>query len=176
MTITFIAGISKAKETCHTLPECQKLKLQIDAKIQKLQGGFIRNGKIERVGNQDDATGVCERQSKRLPTARELAIEATLFGAEILETYEVPSGEAPRGFYLVSVINPDNKRDQFYFNRLNFKWPTNIPLSRPWIWSSSLDPNDNENAFGLNSENGYIYGEFFNGHTNNGDSAVCLDP
>ena len=46
--IALIAGVAQAGEVCNTISECQKLKQQVDAKIQELQGGLSQIGDFLR--------------------------------------------------------------------------------------------------------------------------------
>ena len=83
----------------------------------------------------------------RLPTARELAIEATKYGAEILELSQVSPGNLPKGFTFKNVENlekVDEEKDQFYYSNENYVKPAG-GIGNYWIWSRSIlirDPYD----------------------------------
>jgi hypothetical protein len=166
--IALIAGVVQANEVCNTVSECQKLKWQADAKIQQLQGGissigdFLRNtdGTVKTNVNQYQAYDLCKAQGKRLPTARELAVEGTKHGAEILELNQISEGITRSDFRLVSVVNADGKKDKFYYDGYeNYARPAGDSANY-WIWSSSLHPNIGANigayAFRLSEQYGYF--------------------
>ncbi len=87
----------------------------------------------------------------RLPTAREFAVYAQSRGAKgILETYDVPTGQTPLLPYLkISVVNPDNSRDEFYFNYEGFV-PEQSDLREHYFWSSSRELGVPNKAFQFN--------------------------
>jgi hypothetical protein len=160
--IALMAGVVQANEVCNTVSECQKLRWRADARIQQLESGissigdFLRNrdGSVKTGVNQYQADALCKAQGKRLPTLRELAVEANKHGAEMLELNQVSSGKPPTGFHLVSVRNADGKRDHFYYSTGNYARPRYS--GDHWTWSSSLSPTHYDSAYHLLNYGGYI--------------------
>jgi hypothetical protein len=158
--ITLIAGVVQAGEICSTVSECKRLERQADVRIQQLQEGLSqlgyllrhKDGTIITGAHQDDAINLCRRRGKRLPTARELAVEGTKYGAELLDLNQVSSG-IPEGFYLVAAVNSDGKKDQFFYSTENYNRPEG-DLGNYWVWSSSVHPHNDGYAYIFNGNNG----------------------
>ncbi len=124
------------------------------------QDGVIRDARGNLLSmNQARAIKACADQKMHLPTIRELAQMSQAMGAKgILETSEVKEGEVPAGFYLVSAINPNGKKDEFYFNYSGYVRPAG-DLGNNWFWSSSVDSDDSGVGYVLNGYNGDVYGD-----------------
>ena len=80
----------------------------------------------------------------------------------ILELNQVPSGQSPKDYRLISSRDPrSDVKDQFFFNANGYKLPTNIP-NLGSVWSLSTEERDF--AWALNYDTGemfvgYIYGD-----------------
>lgn len=90
------------------------------------------------------ASKLCKLQGKRLPTPREFAVEATKYGAKILETEEVP-GVVPYGFNIMITENI-NGADHFYYSNENYKNPS-LSEEQAWTDSSITDYNQDQIVF-----------------------------
>lgn len=155
----------QAGEICNTLPECQTIRAQVDKRIRELQGSintigdFLRNpdGSVRTKINQIEASRECERLGTRLPTVRELAQEGTKLGAALLEVSEYRSGKIPLGYARDDFYKIETKEgDTFYYSYRNYKRPSG-DLGNYWVWSSSLHPNDGDNAFVFNGYYGSVF-------------------
>jgi hypothetical protein len=139
-------------------------------------GSILRNadGSVRRM-NWFEATGVnpdtakkenpdaCKKAGKgRLTTARELAMLAKSRGAKgILEMSQVdPEREAAgdyfmQGYFLKSTINPDGKRDQFYYSAKGYTPPAD--KDEQLIFAvSSIDTTYYWNTFFFDGYAGYM--------------------
>jgi len=105
------------------------------------------NGKIIYPTSLLHAETICNGLGKRLPTAREVAVHATKYGAVIKEIDELTIAEARRrGFELKVVLNLDGSIDQFYFSRRNYKSDLPSDLDR-WLFAASLHVLETNKAF-----------------------------
>ena len=176
-----LSGRAMAQELCETLSECQQLEKQVKERIRELQGhlsvtigDFLRisDGQVRNRINQYQAERACAEQGSRLPTARELAEEATRYGAEILELSQAPTGKVPEGYYRINAKNPNGTTDSFYYSRQNYKRPSG-DLGNYWVWSSSLHPVFDDVAFDFYGADGFLY--YYSRGTRFGyDSARCV--
>lgn len=149
----FIFTAAHANNVCNSIAECNQVIQASDTKIQQLEGAypelgnFIRNtdGSVKKQLNHYQTTKQCKALGRRLPTAREFAVEATKYGAEILEFDEVYPGDTPSGFKLISALNPDGKLDKFYYSMTYYKSP--IYTHTLSMWSSSVSPEDPNSAY-----------------------------
>lgn len=120
------------------------------------QNGIVRDadGHVLTM-SQKQAIKACAENGMHLPTIRELAKLSQSMGAKgILETrVKDGSGEKPEGFHLVSSINPDGKKDEFYFSRSGYVAPKG-DLGNNFFWSSSVDSRVPKYGNGLNGANG----------------------
>lgn len=107
------------------------------------QDGLIRDAEGNLLFmNRAQAVKACADQKMHLPTIRELAKMSQAMGAKgILETSEVKKGEVPNYYpdfyFLVSAINPNGQKDEFYFNISGFV-PPDGDWRNNWFWSSSV--------------------------------------
>ena len=103
--------------------------------------------------DQFEAEKLCLDKGMRLPTARELALDAiarkALPSSAISETKK-------DGYYLVKGTDSAGNPDHFYFSPKGYKRPAG-DLGNKWFWSSSVHPDDSLDAYVLNGFNGYIY-------------------
>jgi hypothetical protein len=124
-------------------------KLDLDG-ILRSDDGSIRY--IDR----DAAMTACP-QGTHLPTIRELAELSKANGAKgILELNQLdPKKKLPAGYYGVhGAINPDGKKDSFYYNPSGYVRPSG-DLGKNWFWSSSIDSLD---CFDYQICNYFMYG------------------
>jgi hypothetical protein len=112
--------------------------------------GFVRNdgnGKLHYVFQYEALGGglygtthplACSA-NWHLPTIRELAKWAQASGAKgILETAQVPSGQAPSGYQLVNAKNlADGAKDDFYYNNSGYVPPAG-DMGHVWFGTSSI--------------------------------------
>ncbi len=112
----------------------------------------------------------CADQKMHLPTIRELAQMSQAMGAKgILGTSEVKEGEVPDGFYFVSAINPNGKKDEFYFNYSGYVRPVG-DFGNNWFWSSSVDSVYSDYGFNLYGSSGNV----FAGYRDNNNAVRCV--
>ncbi len=141
-----------AAPVCNTLPECQQLKENVDARIQELQAGLAPQfGDIVRHADgsinymsQSVAISYCAGKGMHLPSARELAQLATSMGAAGFS--ETPK----KGYQAVQAWNADGEDDVFYFSSVGYKSPAG-DLGNNWFWSSSrysVNPQRSYNLYG----------------------------
>jgi hypothetical protein len=139
--IALIAGFAHAGDYCDQLPEkfrtIDMVNVSIRGSYENGDGFLVRSGKTLNGINQCQADYACKQLGARLPTARELAIEGRKHGAEMVELS--PDSPAPKDFYLVIVVNPNGKKDQFYYRYENYAIPAG-DLGNYWMWSSSVHP------------------------------------
>jgi len=110
------------------------------------------NGKVIYM-NSVDAVQYCQKLGDRLPTARELALWATQYGAKISDTPQ-------DGFAKINGTDAVFYADTFYYQNSAFK----APLGEMGIytyWSSSPDntlPSDSDGfPYDTNGGDGYFY-------------------
>lgn len=104
---------------------------------QPTDDGIIRNndGTVADIAHVTAFTA-CP-QGTHLPTIRELSEESQAKGAKgILELSQVNADQIPKGYQKISAINPDGRKDEFYFNPEGQKRPLG-DLGHYWFWSSS---------------------------------------
>ncbi len=145
--ILLLAGLAQANQSDDLL-------------ILKNEDGTIKSITEYHISFYDD---FCIDQGKRLPTARELAIEAVKHGAEMLEVSEFEQYVSNHygvvvGFDLIDVVNPDGKKDQFYYREDNYKRPAG-DQGNYWIWSLSKETVyfGDTRYVGMNTKNGSMY-------------------
>lgn len=136
-----------------------------------------KDGKIVTNLNQYEAENFCKMQGKRLPTVRELAIDATKYGAVIEEKGKFGSEEEARqnGFSLKVTAKADGGiEDQFYYNRRAFNPELAGELKSYWIWSSSLlHGREGKVAFAFSGWDGIIAVDYRNNSVEN-DAVRCV--
>jgi hypothetical protein len=122
------------------------------------QDGVVRDNHANPLlMNQADAMKACAGHGMHLPTIRELAKISQSMGAKgILEKSEVQEGKVPAGFYLVIAIDPNGKKDEFYFNYSGYNRPAG-DLGNNWFWSSSVVSDVSYNGYGLDGYVGDVY-------------------
>jgi hypothetical protein len=103
----------------------------------------------------------CEAAGKgRLPTIRELAQEAQTLGAKgVLEVNQVDPNNVPAGYYLVSAINPDRQKDEFYFNHDGYQRPSG-DLGAHLFWLASVHPHISALGFYFSGPYGGVYSRY----------------
>lgn len=132
-TLTILLTLSQASATENLISDLVK---NSDGKI--LKSGWFRGKDICRIVKGGD-----------LPTVRDYAEEATKYGAEILETYQVSKEKLPNDFVLVDVYNINvahnvQKRDTFYYSFKSYNAP-NGELGKTYAWTSSTYADAYEN-------------------------------
>lgn len=83
----------------------------------------------------NEAVRFCKKKGMRLPTARELAMIAKKYGAEILEIDETSPN--PEGFRYIKATDPNGKIDEFYFGRADYTRYRDVVFFEHKWWSSS---------------------------------------
>jgi hypothetical protein len=108
-------------------------------------GNGITMGKIE-------ATQYCQNLGDRLPTARELALWATQYGAKVSNTPQ-------NGFEEIQATDAAGNSDTFYYQRSGYQNSSDERLY--WYWSSSILPGESSLEYILD---GYCGVFAFNDH------------
>lgn len=141
--------------------------------------GFILNANglpLKYELNQYEASEQCKQVGLRLPTARELIKEQLDNGAILVEVADFNQGKLSQGvsaskLYLVSAINSDGSRDQFYTNYNDNYQVSSSPVKYLWTWSSSTFAENSDRAFGFDGRAGFLGG---GARTNGKYSARCV--
>ena len=151
----FATSVQAETKHCHTIENCQKLKAEVEADLAEL----LKNVTPELTGilktgvDQYEAEKICLDKGMRLPTARELALDAiarkALPSSAISETKK-------DGYYLVKGSDSVGSPDHFYFSYKDYKRPAG-DLGNKWFWSSSVHPDDSDFAYVLNGIYGDVY-------------------
>lgn len=136
-----------AASSCPTMPEFSDILRRTDGTIIYM--------------TQSSALVYCVNHGQHLPSARELALLASKFGAEISETPQA-------GFNPISVKNMDGKIDTFYFSNAGLSTPPGDLAGG--FWSSSLEPSRSNDAFIFD---GYFRDIFSIGIQNN-RAVICV--
>ncbi|MEK7070931.1 MAG: hypothetical protein AAB966_03930, partial [Patescibacteria group bacterium] len=114
---------------------------------QKDVGDFIRlpDGKIRGYLGRDDAYSECKRRTSKIysiPSIKQLAVEATKYGASVIEVSDFENGYLPSGFEkkfyeLILGVSDDGSEEKFYYSYQNYLAPKNEE-SNYWVYSSSV--------------------------------------
>ena len=155
MMLGLFATSVQAKEVCDTIEECQKLKTKVEARLAELLKDVTPEltGILKTGVDQYEAEKICLDKGMRLPTARELALDAiarkALPSSAISETKK-------DGYYLVKGSDSVGNPDHFYFSYKDYKRPAG-DLGNKWFWSSSVHPYYSDIAYRLYGNYGGIY-------------------
>ena len=116
-----------------------------------------------------DAQTACPAGT-RLPTVRELAVEAQARGAQgILEVGQVDPAHVPAGYQLVHFFNEEGTEDQFYFSPHGYKRLSDeFAQKTSNIWSSSNRRSYSDDFLTLSGSWGMIGGSY---HL---ESVICV--
>lgn len=137
-----IAGTSKGEILIIKFSPIPLFKSPTTSTTDISQGEYIRNsnGGILNGFRVEEAAQACVDRGKRLPTAREIATEATKYGAKILEVTEAPSiNPDMEGYSMIRVKNSDGTFDSFYYNPKNYRKPPGDLGKSSGIWLSSSE-------------------------------------
>lgn len=143
-------GLAQTKH-CHTIEDCQNLKVEIEADQTVLLKNITPElTDIVKTGvSMYTAEWICADLGMRLPTARELALVSQSMGAQgISETKK-------DGYRLIKGSDIYGNPDHFYFSHIGYKTPAG-DLGNKWFLSSSVHPDNSKNAYGLMGGNGNI--------------------
>lgn len=124
-----------------------------------------------RLVSREEAVKACEALGGYVATMRQWAEHGARKGAfGIIEVKEVVSGNvAPplshsvdgteeMTYYLVRALDPDGKKDQFYYNPRGYR-PSSHAFGRLLLHTSSVDEKGRAFAFGMNGANGVLGGQ-----------------
>lgn len=147
----FATSVQAETKHCHTVEDCRKLKVEVEADLAELLKDVTPEltGILKTGVSQYKAERICADEGMRLPTARELALVAQSLGAQgISETKK-------DGYYLVKGSDSAGNPDHFYFSYKGYKHPAG-DLGSKWFWSSSVHPDFSSNAYLLVGDDGDI--------------------
>jgi len=157
----FATSVQAQTKHCHTVEDCQQQIAERKADLAELLKDVTPRltGILKTEVSQDEAKSICEEEGKRLgdpgmrlPTARELALDAiarkALPSSAISETKK-------DGYSLVKGSDSVGNPDHFYFSYKDYKRPAG-DLGNKWFWSSSVHPDYSVYAYVINGVNGVI--------------------
>lgn len=130
------------------------------------QDGVLRDSQGEVLTmNRADAIKACAEHDMRLPTIRKLLESFSSAGLVVRETRDVTDEDVVKRYvHVVDAINPDEKRDMFYYGYVKYFNPGGA-LGNNWFWSSSIrwggspDGRSDDSYYGLNGVGGYLYAD-----------------
>lgn len=113
--------------------------------------------------SQYEAERICQDEDMRLPTARELALDA--IKREVLPLSAI-SETKKDGYDLVEGSDSAGNPDYFYFSYKGYERPTG-KLGGNWVWSSSVHPDDSDDAYRFDNFDGVIDEDYRELHISN---------
>jgi hypothetical protein len=145
MMVGLFATSVQANEVCDTIEDCQSLKARVERRLAELLNevtseltGILNTGLIHY-----EAERICKEKNMRLPTARELVLEAI---ARKVLPLDAISETRQAGYRHIRGTDAEGNPDDFYLNDEGYQRPEGN-LGRFWVWSSSLIPDDSLYAY-----------------------------
>ena len=125
------------------------------------QYGVVRNSDDTiHYMNFYEATKACP-PGTHMPTVREFTTEAHALGRNaVLEMTQVDPNAIPDNYFKFSVVDPDGKKDEFYYNSAEgtYARPQDLSLWNLVAWSSSVAAIGTTEGYSFNYANGSFFG------------------
>ena len=150
----FATSVQAQTKHCHTVEDCQQQIAERKADLAELLKDVTPRltGILKAGVSQHEAEDICRDKGMRLPTARELALDA--IARKALPSSAISETEKD-GYSLVKGSDSEGNPDHFYFSNKGYQPPAG-DLGNKWFWSSSVLPDYSVYAYVINGVNGVI--------------------
>lgn len=142
------------------IPQSISAKQETDEMPQNFvvdRAGVLRDGQGSLLKTRHGAAvKACADHEMQLATIRELVN----WGGKVFDPTKESENEIPPGYSkeLVSAINPDGKKDEFYivYNSKGGSFRPVGDLRDHFVWSSSINANNSSEYYALDATSGYV--------------------